>query len=50
MGPVSWNDQLAGLEAEYARSLKERVHASILLAKVAEALSQAESASARMQP
>lgn len=43
MEPVSWNELLAEIEAEYARSRKERSRISILLAKVAQALSLAES-------
>lgn len=43
MQQISWNDQMAEIEAEYARSRKERSRISILLAKVAQALSLAES-------
>lgn len=43
MQPVSWDDLLAGLEAEYARSRKERSRAGSLLPRVAQALSLAES-------
>ncbi len=43
MQQISWNDQMAEIEAEYARSRKERSRISMLLAKVAQALSLAES-------
>lgn len=43
MKQISWNDLMAELEAEYARSRKERSRISILLTEVTEALSLAES-------
>jgi len=43
MQQIGWNDQMAEIEAEYARSRKERSRISMLLAKVAQALSLAES-------
>lgn len=43
MKQISWNDLMAELEAEYAQSRKERSRAGMLLAKVSQALSIAES-------